>query len=110
MKPFYLTIDNSLDIAVIPDSDAHVDGHPVLTYSYSIYKNVKNVPVAVNEKENTLHLEEHNDPNYMGVIIFEEPDKVFTYEAGVLQLSSNEVEEIIEKITHYRDTPSMWII
>ena len=111
MKPFSLTIDNNLDILVIPDSYGHMNGHPVLTYSYSIYKNVnKYDPVAMHEKEDNLHLEDRNDPNFMGVIIFESPDRLFTYEAGQMPLSSEEVEEIIEKITQYRNTPSMWLI
>lgn len=41
----------------------------------------------------------------MGVILFEAPDRLFTYKAGQQELSSNEVEEVIEQITHYRDTP-----
>jgi uncharacterized protein YlzI (FlbEa/FlbD family) len=46
----------------------------------------------------------------MGVILFEAPDRLFTYQVGQQQLSSNEVEEVIEKITKYRDTPAMMLI
>jgi hypothetical protein len=111
MRPFNLTVARSLNLTVIPDSDAHVNGHPVLTYSYTIYKNERGCSGGeISNKESHLHLENQNDPNYMGVIIFEAPDRLFTYQAGQQALSSNEVEEIIEQITHYRDTPAMWLI
>ncbi|SMC59236.1 hypothetical protein [Pedobacter africanus] len=38
MKPMYFEIDEHLPVMVIPDADAHVDGHPVLTYSYTLYR------------------------------------------------------------------------
>jgi hypothetical protein len=111
MRPFYLTVANALNLTVIPDSDAHMDGHPVLTYSYSIYKNEGAISGNdLNEKESNLHLKKQDDPNYMGVILFEAPDRLFTYEAGQQALSSDAVEEVIEQITHYRDTPAMWLI
>jgi hypothetical protein len=37
MKPFYFKIENDLKVMVIPDADAHMDGHPTLTYSYAIF-------------------------------------------------------------------------
>ena len=47
----------------------------------------------------------------MGYITFEQPGCLFTYTAdGMTELSSDEVEEIIEQISEYRDTPSMWQI
>lgn len=108
MKAFNLTVARTLDLLIIPDSDGHMDGHPVLTYSYSIYKFHENSHIE--EKEAELHLENQNDPDYMGVILFEAPDRLFTYQSGVQSLSGEEVEELIEKITHYRDTPAMWLI
>lgn len=63
MKPFNLTVARSLNLTVIPDLDAHMDGHPILTYSYSIYKNSGTFPETdLSEKESTLHLENQNDP------------------------------------------------
>jgi hypothetical protein len=38
MQPLYFEVDSKLSLMVIPESDAHVDGHPVLTYTYVIYK------------------------------------------------------------------------
>ena len=108
MRPFKLTVAQSLNLTIIPDSDAHMDGHPLLTYSYSIYKNEGAFSGNdLSEKESSLHLVKKEDANYMGVILFEAPDRLFTYEAGQQALSS---DEVIEQITHYRDTPSMWLI
>jgi hypothetical protein len=110
MRPFNLKIANSLNITVIPDSEAHINGHPVLTYSYKLYKNEHDSDRILTERENKLHLQSESDPNFMGVIRFEAPDRLFTYEAGQKELSSGEVEEVIEQITHYRDRPAMWLI
>jgi hypothetical protein len=55
-------------------------------------------------------LEKQDDPNYFGVIKFEQPDLLFTYQAGMQELQINEVGELIEKITHYLDRPSIWLI
>ena len=41
MKPFFITVDESLPLMIVPDSVAHMDGHPVLAFSYSIYKRTK---------------------------------------------------------------------
>jgi hypothetical protein len=110
MKPIYFTIGKKLSLMIIPDSQAHLNGHTILTYTYSIFKN----PAGKNEyinKESTLHTEKKHDPTYMGYITFEQPGKLFTYTAdGSENLTSDEVEETIEYISHYRDTPKMWSI
>jgi len=96
---------------VIPDSQAHADGHAVLTYTYSVYKDGSENKLHVREKDSHLHLKQSDDPDYMGFITFEQPGRLFTYTAdGREELSSEEVEQLIEVITHYRDTPSMWEI
>lgn len=96
----------------MPDSQAHADGHPVLTYTYSIYRDQKNGDKnQFFEKETNLHLEKNNDPYYMGYITFEQPGRLFTYTAdGSTELTSDEVEEIIEQISEYRDTLNRWQI
>jgi hypothetical protein len=63
MKPFNLKIAQSLNLIIIPDSDRHMDGHPVLNYSYSIYKWQANDEIETKEVE--LHLE-----NQMTLIIW----------------------------------------
>ncbi|WP_259065930.1 hypothetical protein HDF24_03410 [Mucilaginibacter sp. X4EP1] len=111
MKPIYFSIGKNFPIMVIPDSQAHLDGHTVLTYTYSIFKNATGSENEFLQKENTLHTEKKHDPDYMGFITFEQPGKLFTYTAdGGEDLASDEVEEIIEVISHYRDTPKLWSI
>jgi len=111
MKPLYFTIGKHLPLMVIPDSQAHLNGHTVLTYTYSIYKKKTENDNEFLEKESTLHTEKKHDPNYMGFVTFEQPGKLFSYTAdGAEDLTSDEVEEIIEVISHYRDSPKMWSI
>jgi len=95
---------------VIPDTTAHVNGHPVLTYTYSIFlDNGLNSPLQVRSKESVLHLEKIDDPNYLGYITFEKPGQLFNYTADTDNvLSSDEVQEIIENLTEIRDNPSLW--
>jgi hypothetical protein len=110
MTPIFFTIGNKKPIKIIPNTQAQVNGHPVLTYTYNIYKNVNLDNKATSDRqESELLLQEKRDPNYLGYITFEAPGKVFTYTAdGHDGLSSGEIEEIIENISHYRDHPGMW--
>ena len=110
MKPIYITVCDDLQLIIIPDSDAHLDGHAVLTYSYSIYKKDQRDPCnIITNKESQLHLTEQNDPSYMGVVLFEEPEKLIRYRAdGALALKNEEVQEIIAQINHYRNNPPLW--
>jgi hypothetical protein len=110
MTPIFFTIGNKRPIKIIPNTQARVDGHPVLTYTYNIYRNNNlNNEAASNKQESELLLEEKHDRNYLGYITFEDPGKIFTYTAdGNERLSAGEIEEIIENISHYRDHPGMW--
>jgi hypothetical protein len=112
MKPIYLTVMDELPLMIIPDSQAHADGHPVLTYTYSIYRDKrKEEGNELPDPETLLTTEKKNDPAYMGYITFEQPGKLFTYTSdGKERLTSDEVEEIIEQISEYRDSPQMWNI
>jgi len=112
MKPIFITVGNELPLMIIPDSQAHLDGHTILTYTYNIYKNVKSGDTAaIKNKESFLHLEKNKDPNYMGYFTFEQANKQFSYiPAGDDMLTGDEVDEIIELINHYRDTPKLWSI
>ncbi|AYL94572.1 hypothetical protein [Mucilaginibacter celer] len=111
MKPFFITIAYNLHLIVLPESEAHIDGHPVLTYSYSIFRRE---PSVLNISENydaLLQTTKKNNPNYLGHINFEQPGKVFNYIAdGHEALSRAEVEDVIEEINRYRDTPQLWSI
>lgn len=110
MVPIFITIGDELPLIVIPDTQIQGDGHPILTYTYSIYQDKGNKKQQdFTKKKNEFHLEKHKDPNYMGFITFEDPGRLFTYTAdGQLLLSPTEVEEIIEQISYYRDTPDIW--
>lgn len=112
MKPIFITVGATHPLMIIPDSQAHADGHPVLTYTYSIYGYKKPVnQQQIDSKSSELLLEKKNDPDYIGTITFELPGKIFNYEAAEGQLlTSDEVEEAIEQITQYRETPGMWQI
>ncbi len=67
MKPIYLTIDNSRKLMVVPDTAAHLDGHPVITQTYSIYKYGEKLTskqmFAINSE---LHLEKKTRPGLHG--------------------------------------------
>jgi hypothetical protein len=109
MTPIYFKVENGRNIKVIPNTQAQVDGHPVLTYTYNVYQDGDPDEQLEDRQESELLLEKKTDPSYLGYITFEDPGKLFTYTAdGNGELTSHEVEEIIENITHYRDHPGMW--
>jgi hypothetical protein len=109
MTPMFFTIGNNRTVKVIPNIQARVNGHPILTYTYNIYRSNSFDDIEEQRQESELLLEKKTDPNYLGYITFEEPGKIFTYIAdGFGELTINEVEEIIEFISHYRDHPGMW--
>jgi hypothetical protein len=110
MSAIFFSIDSDMPVMVVPDTQAHADGHAVITYTYSVYKDTSNgSPELESSKQSELHLQKHTDPNYMGYITFEDPGRLFTYTAdGKEQLNSDQVEQIIEQISHYRDNPGTW--
>ena len=110
MAPLFFTLDKHLPLMVIPDTQAHLDGHAVITYTYSIFNDKGGGNPALSLlKESTLHLDHINDPDYYGYITFVEPGKLFTYTAdGKRELNDNEVNELIELLSHVRDNPKLW--
>ena len=74
---------------VIPDADAHMDGHPVLTYSYALYR----VPPGTvrwetGNNDALLTPDKRKDPDYLGTIYFDQPYKAYTYTCdGMNELS-----------------------
>ena len=108
MKPIFFTVDNSLPLKVVPDTQLHLDGHPVLTYNYNIFfDSTKNDPASVfSTKESSDKI---TDPDYYGYITFEKPGQLFSYTPGKQrQLTRAEIEEVIEQLNHYRDHPDLW--
>jgi hypothetical protein len=112
MKPIFTTVGNEHHLVIIPDSEASANGHAVLTYTYSLYTDkFGGSGEYIEKKERKLHLEVKNDPDYLGYITFEQPGKLFSYTAdGPNEISADEVQELIEIINHYRDTPRLWMI
>jgi len=110
MVPLYFKLHHDMSLMIIPDTAAHLDGHPIITHTYSVFKDTGlGNSLAAQSKESTLHLEKITDPNYFGYITFEMPDKLFSYTAdGTLELTRDEVEEIIEFLSHVRTNPSLW--
>lgn len=112
MTPIFFTVGEDRPVKVIPNTQGQVNGHPVLTYTYNIYNDGGlEDDLLVARQESELLLEKKHDPNYLGFITFEDPGKMFSYTAdGHDDLTSGEVEEIIENISHYRDHPGMWSV
>ncbi len=108
MIPIYLHVD-SLPLKIMPEIRAVADGHPVLTYTYYIFKDIEaEEPVSEAMRMKSEQLTGTN-PDYYGYIIFEQPGKVFTYTSNeTYELESEDIEQIIEQITHYRDNPDLW--
>ena len=104
---FYLNINKSLHLKVVPETRVYMDGHPILTYSYSLYRDVdeEDVKALFNQDDQ----KKQSNKNYLGYITFEIPGKVFHYISdGQRDLDPEEVEQIVEKITHYRERPDFW--
>jgi len=110
MTPINLTLQNRKKLIVIPDTIAHLDGHAILTFTYSIFVDDGiSTPQQKRSRESTLHLKRIDDPNYYGFITFEKPGHVFSYTAdGELELNIDEVEEVIEGLSHVRDNSALW--
>ena|ERR1700744_5659224 len=110
MKPLYFTLGTGLKVMVIPDTQAHLDGHTIITRTYSVFKNNDmGNSILFRSKESTLHLEGIKDPDYFGFITFEKPGLLFTYTAdGQRELNSDEVTELIEHLSNVRDNPPLW--
>ena len=110
MKPLYTQLHKQLHLMIIPDTQAHLNGHTIITHTYSIFKDMgTGNPLLARSKESTLHLEKIDDPDYYGFITFEMPDKLFTYTAeGALELESDEVVQVIEYLSDIRTNPELW--
>ncbi|WP_299512074.1 hypothetical protein [Mucilaginibacter sp.] len=109
MAAFYFKIGNKLSIIAIPEMRVYMDGHPILTYSYSLYKNTAAEYPPSDILKEEQHLKKQLDPNYLGFITFEIPGKLYNYVAdGRQSLSKEEIEQAVEQIVHYRDNPALW--
>src|ERR1700744_353767 len=109
MKPIFFTITGTIPIKAIPDTQAHLDGHPVIAYNYNIFfDSSKNESHDFNS-ETIIKKDKMDDPDYYGYITVEKPGHLFTYTPGEQRaLTRREVEEVIEQLSHYRDNPDLW--
>jgi len=109
---FFFNINKTMQIMVIPDAYAHMDGHPVLTYSYTLYKSNPDLSNAqIVDTDALLMPDKRKHPDYLGTIVFDQSKKSLTYSNdGLNNLSSSEVYEIINRISHYRENPNLWRI
>jgi hypothetical protein len=105
---FYFNIDSNFALKVIPETKVIMDGHPILTQSYDLYRDVKADdagPIFWGDDDRQKQL----NPNYLGAIVFEVPGRVFNYVAdGQQSLSRDQIEQAVEQISHYRDNPDLW--
>ena len=100
MAPLFFTLGNRLPLMIIPDTQAHLNGQTLVIHTYSIFLDVnKGDPRQSEGKEYFLHLDRIKDPNYYGVITFEESGMLSMYKGnGNKELSSDELEELIERL------------
>jgi len=112
MKAFYILVNKIMPVIVIPDADAHVDGHPVLTYSYTLYKSDQGMEVIFTlDTDALIAPAKRKHPDYLGTIYYEELKSEYTYSAdGLNELGHHEVAEIIKLIVYYRNNPAIWRI
>lgn len=97
-----------MQLMIIPDSEVHLDGHPVLTYSYNIYLMNRNAADIGGRVQHGGELTDPSKTNYMGIIISKSPGE-YSYDAtGPLELSGQELDEVIKHIDSYRNMPSLW--
>lgn len=109
MAPLFLTLHTNRKIMVLPDTLAHLNGHTVITKSYTIFRDPgfttsKQIQSRLNEEL----LETVNDPDYLGILKFELPDKLFSYASGAAGLDAEEVNELIELLSGIRNNPASW--
>ena len=105
MSPILFNLNNDKPLLIIPDTQAHLDGHEIITHTYSIYVDKQDgSPHPERSKESSLHLGDNNDPDYYGFITFERPGSLFSYTAdGRLELTPDESNELIKFLSHIRD-------
>ncbi|WP_462264367.1 hypothetical protein [Mucilaginibacter sp.] len=108
MNSIYLKIDH-LPLKIVPDVTMAMNGHPVLTFKYYLFRDID----ANAEVSDTLRLMNQqlsmDNGNYYGFITFDNPGQMFTYTSnGRHELETEEVEQIIEQVTHYREHPELW--
>jgi len=106
----YFNLNDEFQVTVIPDADAHMDGHPVLTYSYTLYRFESGHKKRLKDDlERMLGPDKINNPGYLGTLYFDQPYKAFSYTSGGKdELTGDQVESLIRMISNYRQNPTLW--
>ena len=110
MTPIQIRINDTLFI-VVPETRFESDGHPILTYNYHLFKTEDDdEPHAPQPTVQAMFYDKSvENPYYYGYVSFVYPDKLFSYTSNdERHLPSDVVEEVIEKITYYREHPNLW--
>ncbi|MBS1530840.1 MAG: hypothetical protein JSU01_11065 [Bacteroidetes bacterium] len=112
MQPIFTTVNEDFDVIIIPDINPGLDHHPVLTHTYSIYRDPFHGSGKYIQKEARISSPDRkNDPDYCGFITVEREGKSFSYTPeGAISLSTEAIQELIDVIHHYRDTSDLWAI
>lgn len=109
MKAMYFNLEDDFPVMVIPDADAHMDGHPVLTYSYALFRFEPGDKKLKTDLDQMLAPDKIKNPNYLGTLYFDQPYKAYTYTSdGLNELTGDQVESLISKINGYRQNPTLW--
>lgn len=109
MKPIVFHLDSDRTVQVLPDVLVEMDGHPIISYTYSLFTHTGKKHESPRPKPNVLDTDHILDPDYLGFITFEEPDRIFSYtSSGNDILSPEDVTELIEKLTEMRKNPHLW--
>lgn len=108
MIPIYIKVD-SLPLTIVPETNVAMDGHPILTFRYFLFRDVEaNGTVSEATKLKNMQMAGTN-PNYFGHLTFDQPGQMFTYTSNEKhELATEEVEQVIEQITYYREHPELW--
>jgi hypothetical protein len=105
MVPIYVSVGEQ-SIKIVPDIQAHVDGHPVLTYTYHLFKDERDSDEEPDQSAIDINT---SNPGYWGFITFELPGRMFTYTSnGEYELDNEQIQKLIEQINHYREHPELW--
>jgi hypothetical protein len=100
MAPLFFSLGNLLQLMVIRDSEAHLNGQSILIKTYSIFRDMASRdPRQSKSKESTLHMERITDPEYYGYLTFANSTATYSYtDDGLKHLSDDELEQLIEQI------------
>lgn len=110
MKALYITLHTVRKLLIFPDTIAHLNGHTIITKGYAIFKDSGvNTEELLQAKQSEELLEPIDDPDYLGRLQFDLPDKLFSYASGKENgLDAEEVNELIEMLSGIRNDPRLW--